>query len=329
MTTPNSTVVARTWSPIELGAGLRALVRTLAPDGRLQSGAARLVQAIQDHLGCAYTTDELAPISDATLAVNLIDPWLRQQLVRALVIGLLIDGVGTAADLARVERVAFVLGVNEPALVDAKLMIAGKRWRLRRHVLARMWVIDHIKARIAERGLLRTIIPLIYSTFFGRYKNRALAAQYAALRDLPEGSLGRSYIAYVDRNKFGLPGERGAVSDLIVRHDLAHVLGGYDTTSDEEVLVASFSAGHRVKDPFGLVMFVLFQFHLGVRMTPGAKAERGHFDPARVIAAIARGAATTIDLTGAWDYWKDLAVPIETLRARYGISPRMMLSRAA
>ncbi len=322
MTTQNSTVVPRTWSSFEVEAGLRALVRTLAPDRPLLPGATRVVQAIQDYFGCAYDTDALPPIGDAALAVSVTDPWQRQQLVRALVVGLLVDDVGTTADLARVEHVAFVLGVEEPALVDAKLMIAGKRWRLRRHVLARMWVVDHIKARIAERGFLRTMFPLIYSTFFGRYTNRALAAQYGALRELPEGSLGRGYLAYLARNNFPLPGERGAVSDLIVRHDLAHVLGGYDTTPDEEVLVASFSAGHRVKDPFGFVMFVLFQFHLGVRMTPGAKAERGHFDPARALAAITRGAAVTIDLTGPWDYWQDLAVPLETLRARYRIAPR-------
>ena len=318
MTSPNPSILRH----IELYAGLRALVRTLAPDRPLLPGAARVVRAIQDHLGLDLDPDTLPPIGDAALAVDLVDPWLRQQLVRALVIGLLIDDVGTPADLARVEHVAFVLGVDEPALIDAKLMIAGKRWRLRRHVVARMWAIDHIKARIAERGFLRTIIPLIYSTFFGRYTNRALAAKYAALRDMPEGSLGRGYIAYVDANKFGLPGERGAVTDIIVPHDLAHVLGGYDTTPQDEVLVASFSAGHRVKDPFAFVMFVLFQFHLGVRMTPGAKAERGHFDPALVIEAIARGAAMTIDLTGTWDYWPDLAMPIETLRARYGIAPR-------
>lgn len=320
MTSSSSTDNQQTWSPIQLEAGLRALVRTLAPDRPLLPGAARVVQAIQGYLGSSYRPDSLAPIGDAALAVDLTDPWLRQQLVRALVIGLLIDGVATPADLARVEHVAFVLGVEEPALVDAKLMIAGKRWRLRRHVLSRMWVIDHIKARIAERGFLRTIIPLIWSTFFGRYQNRALAAQYAALRELPAGSLGRGYIAYLEANGFGLPGERGAVSDIIVRHDLAHVLGGYGTSPGEEVLVASFSAGHRVKDPFAFVMFVLFQFHLGVRMTPGAEAERGCFDPTRVIAAIARGAAVTIDLTGNWDYWQDLALPLDTLRARYGIA---------
>jgi hypothetical protein len=315
----------------ELNAGMRALVRTLAPDGPLLPGAARVVDALQSHLGTHHDVAHLAPIDDASLVGQLVDPWLRQQLVRALIIGIVIDGVCTRADLARVERIAAILGVVEPALTDVKLLLAGKRWRLRRHLIARMWVIDHIKARIAERGVLRTIVPLIYSTFFRRYRNRELARRYAALRDLPDGSLGRAYIAYIDANKFGLPGERGAVSDIIVQHDLAHVLGDYSTAPAEEVLVASFSAGHRVEDPFAFIMFVMLQFHLGLRMTPGAKAERRHFDPARVLAAIARGAELNIDLTGRWNYWTDLAEPLETVRRKYNVPPRMprTVARAA
>jgi hypothetical protein len=308
---------------LELEAGMRALVRTLAPDGPLRPGAARVVDALQSHLGTHHDVVHLAPIDDASLVGQLVDPWLRHQLVRALIVGILIDGACTRADLARVEHIATLLGVGEPALIDVKLLLDGKRWRLRRHLVARFWVVDHVKARIAERGVLRTIVPLIYSTFFRRYRNQELARRYAALRDLPEDSLGRAYIAYIDANKFGLPGERGAVSDIIVQHDLAHVLGDYGTAPAEEVLVASFSAGHRIKDPFAFIMFVMLQFHLGLRMTPGARAERGYFDPARVLAAIARGAELNIDLTARWDYWPDLAEPLETVRREYNVPPRM------
>jgi ubiquinone biosynthesis protein Coq4 len=140
---------------------------------------------------------------------------------------------------------------------------------------------------------------------------------------LPHGTLGRGYIEYLETNRFPLPGERGAVSDIILPHDLAHVLGGYSTAPADEVLVASFSAGHRLADPFAMVMFVLFQFHLGLRVTPGAKAERGLFDPASVLDAIVRGSAVTFDLTSVrWDYWMDMPVSLDELRARFNIVPR-------
>jgi hypothetical protein len=182
-----------------------------------------------------------------------------------------------------------------------------------------MWVVEHVKARIAERGWWRTMWPLVYSTLFRRYRNPELAAKFARLRKLPRGTLGRELVEYLDANGFPLPGERGAVSDIIVQHDLAHLLAGYGTTPAEEVLVASFSAGNRAKDGFAFIVFVLLQFHLGVRMTPGAKAEVGYFDPARALAAVVRGAKVSVDLTAEWDYWRDLHQPIDTLRWMYAI----------
>ena len=165
-------------------------------------------------------------------------------------------------------------------------------------------------------------MPAVWATVFKRHRDPALAARFATLRELPAGTLGQGFLAYLAANGFGLPGERGSVSDIIVAHDLAHVLAGYGTTPDEEVQVACFSAGHRKKDPFAMVLFVLFQFHLGLQMTPGAKPERGHFVPSRVLAALVRGSRVNVDLTGAWDYWPNLGEDLDALRARFGVEPR-------
>jgi hypothetical protein len=317
------------WNPEQIEAGMRALVRTVAPEGPLAPDVARMVEAVQRHIGCRYNADALKPIKPHVLAHYLVDPWLRTQLVRAIVVGMFLDPGRSKAGVQRLEEVARALGVDEPAVGDLALFVAGKRWRLRRRLISRFWVMDHIKARIAQRGLLRTVIPLIYSTLFRRYRNPELAARFATLRKLPAGTLGREYVRYTDENGFGLPGERGSVTDIIVPHDLAHVLSGYGTTPAEEVLVASFSAGHRAKDGFAFIVFVLLQFHLGVRMTPGAKAETGYFDPAKVLAAIVRGAAVEVDFTAEWDYWRDLRQPVDTLRWLYGIAPREAMPAAA
>lgn len=71
-----------------------------------------------------------------------------------------------------------------------------------------------------------------------------------------------------------------------------------------------------------MVLFVLFQFHLGVQMTPGAKPEVGKFHPHRVVEAIARGATVTEDLTGPWSYWPLLSQPLDQVRERLGVTPR-------
>src|SRR5690349_3156037 len=180
-----------TWNPEQIEAGMRALVRTLSPDEPLGSETARLVDVVQRHLGCRYNVDALRPIDPRVLAAQMPDPWLREMLVRALVVGMFLDPRRTRTGLRRLQAIALALDVEEPAIGDLELYIAGKRWRLRRRVLARMWVVEHVKARIAERGWWRTMWPLIYSTVFRRYRNPALAAKFARLRKLPPGTLGR------------------------------------------------------------------------------------------------------------------------------------------
>ncbi len=71
------------------------------------------------------------------------------------------------------------------------------------------------------------------------------------------------------------------------------------------------------------MFFVLAQFHLGIRVTPGAQAEKGFFDAERVVAALKRGSEMSKDLSDYdWDYWKDLKRPVTELRAEWRVSPR-------
>ncbi len=157
----------------------------------------------------------------------------------------------------------------------------------------------------------------------GRLEDRALARRFETLRALPDGTLGREYIHYLETRGWPLPGERGAQSDIIVYHDMTHILADYGTDPGGEVETACFTAGHRRKEPFTFVLFVLLQFHIGVRMTPGAKAERGYFDVGRALVALERGAAMNIDLSADWDYWDVVDVSVDELRRRYNIPPRM------
>jgi hypothetical protein len=241
----------------------------------------------------------------------------------------MVDRAPTQAHVARIRAVAAALAVDEPGVDDLALFVAGHKLRLRRHLLARFWVVGRVRARIAERGFIRAVVPALVATFLRRYHDPALAARFRALRALPDGTLGRAFLAYLERNHFVLPGEPGAVSDIIVQHDLAHVLGGYDTTPAEEVLITGFSTGHRRNDPFAYLLFGIFQFHLGVRLTPGAAPEVGYFDPARVLEAIRRGAAMNVDLTGDWDYWPMMDQPLEAVRTQYGVAPRAALAAGA
>jgi ubiquinone biosynthesis protein Coq4 len=107
-----------------------------------------------------------------------------------------------------------------------------------------------------------------------------------------------------------------------VYHDFAHVLAGYDTNPEGEIQQGAFQAGNRREDGFLFLLFVLVQFHLGVKITPVAEPQRGLFDVPRIMRAVERGAACKVDLTDNWNFWDVVNVPLEQLRTQYGIAPQ-------
>ena len=78
---------------------------------------------------------------------------------------------------------------------------------------------------------------------------------------------------------------------------------------------------HQRRDPFTFVLFVLLQFHVGVRMTPIIKARTGFFDIEKAMIAIRRGAVMNVNLNDGWDYWPVMGEQVEELRKRYNILP--------
>ena len=79
------------------------------------------------------------------------------------------------------------------------------------------------------------------------------------------------------------------------------MLSGYGTDPEGEIQQAAFEAGFKRSDGFFFLLFGVLQFHLGVRVTPVAKAQRGLFDVKRVLRATERGAACKVDLGAGFD----------------------------
>jgi hypothetical protein len=153
----------------------------------------------------------------------------------------------------------------------------------------------------------------------GLVEQPELAARYRALGELAPGTLGRGYYDYAIRNHFPFPGERGGAPEMILPHDLAHVLAGYDTDPAGEMQVAAFTAGFRREQTATILLFALCQFDLGVKMVPQSAPEIGTLDPDRFFAAFVRGSKMTADLFGDWDFWPVIGERVDVLRVRYGI----------
>ncbi len=305
--------------------GLRALFAVAAIDGPPGREERSVLEAGRRLSGADCDLDALEPIAPEALAVAFPDDaHLRWQLTCALALMSMADRAPTPEESALVDRFARALRV-ENDMVDTVRKVAHDHLTLARlDIYRRFWGREHLLAKIRNEGwsgFLETVRALRR-----KEENPALTARYRALADLPEGTLGRGYHAFITANEFSFPGELGHGPEIIAQHDLAHVLGGYGASTPEEVCVGFFSAGFRREDPMTFVLLALFQLHLGVATMPGQPVDTGGLDMRMCLEALQRGAAMTVDLSGPWDYWAVIDRPVEELRARYGIPPRLQLA---
>lgn len=304
-------------SPEQTYWGLRAMKTVAMADGALDASEHHMLESIQRIFGSTHDLEQLAPITPAELAHAFPDPQLRRQLVQGLVIMTLIDGKAGSKETEHVEQFAQALEVDIPEVKNLRHVLKGEILQLRLDLVRRFWLrqkVTEVWNQDGIRGVSRFVRGMM-----GRYENKQLAARYQGLEHCPPGSLGRSLWEYWHMNGFALPGEKGGAPEQIVFHDCAHVLSGYGTAPEEEVQVACFSAGFQRREPWMFVFFVLLQFHVGIRMTPIAKARTGLFDPLKAMIAIRRGAGMNVDLNDGWDYWSVMNEQVEELRRRYNI----------
>lgn len=304
-------------SPEQVRVGLGALKTLARCDGVFEPAEREMMAAVQRVLGTDFDLDAIEELGPAEVARAITDPTIRHQIVCALVVVSLIDGEASEEEARLVDAFAYALGVEERAVHNLKQLVRDEGIALRVDLVRRFWPIDKLRERIREEGI-GAAFRFARATA-GRFEDQELARKFEAWRALPDGTLGREYVRFVDDNGWPLPGEKGAGSDIIVFHDMTHVLAGYGTDPSGEIETACFSAGYRRKDPFAFVLFALLQFHVGFRITPIAKSQTGLFDVERALTALARGGAMTVDLTDRWSYWDVADVPIDELRQRYGI----------
>ena len=125
---------------------------------------------------------------------------------------------------------------------------------------------------------------------------------------------------FIRKNGFSFPGEPHGPPEPIVRHDLNHVLGGYGTSAQEELKVAAFQAGTMRKESFSVLIFVLCQFHIGIRIAPITPAQKGQFQPEEFIVALERGQqARLCTFDDDWDPFSIMERPLDEVREEANI----------
>ncbi|MCB9753788.1 MAG: TerB family tellurite resistance protein [Myxococcales bacterium] len=313
-------------TPHQLRAGARALATIARVDGPLADSERAQLEAARDILGGAveppvqFDIDALEDITPAQLAAEIDDPQIRRQLLGGMIVMSFADSSIDRPEVALIAEYARAFELDDAAIHNLRRLAEGHLLRARLDILRRQWAPKKLREIAAKEG-----ISTYWKAALGllrRYDDPQVAARYRALGELPVGTLGRAYHQFVLDNEFSFPGERGSPPEVIVFHDMSHVLSGYGTTPEEEILVVSFSAGYSNYENYNWFMFALSQFQLGIPTAPGVPPTRGRMNPAALLRAIRRGAAMNQDLNEGWDYWDDVAKPIEDVRKRLNIPPR-------
>ena len=264
---------------------------------------------------------------------------LRLLCVRLAAVMAFVDGRVDDAKMTRVLVLARALGVHADFVTAVHELLVGEV----------AWVAaDQIRHNIATIPGVPYDQAHPYAAFLPYTDGRedpALAARYDALADLPDGSLGKAFYEHYTRNGFAFPGRPEAVVEAWATfHDTLHVLSGYSTSAQGEILVAAFTVGQlrHNSDPMeSHILPTILIYHLGIDINKGLNAgDRERMaadpdwamtyagtihlglDPRKLFVAWERGAAMAVDVYDpAWDFWEHVPRPLDELRAEYAIAP--------
>jgi hypothetical protein len=301
----------------ELSTAVRALKWVALAEGATGPAERQLFSVLAELHGASVNIDALEPIDPAQVARAIADPHHRKRLVQLALVTALTSSEVTPAKEARVAALAAALDIPERGLKVLHDLAQGSllltRFDVSRRLLPRF-----VGAAYVDEGLTgvhKLVAPLLKGG-----EDSEVAFRYKRLGLLPEGTLGRAFWEHCTARGFAFPGERGGIPERMVFHDFGHVLAGYDTDPQGEIQQGAFQAGFMRQDGFIFLLFVIVHFHHGVQITPAAEPQRGLFNVPKVMRAVARGAACKVDLSDHWTPWEVVELPLEEVRARYGIT---------
>src|SRR5579884_1295421 len=142
--------------PDEADLCLRAVRQVAARDGTVPPAARALMEAAKRSiLHIDADIDGLAQITPAELAARLHTPGLADQVVQAMIVGVLADGEPDPGCFARVESFAAALGVATPALHTVRLLCERHTLLCRLDWLRRSHIKDMLVDQYRHHGGLR------------------------------------------------------------------------------------------------------------------------------------------------------------------------------
>jgi hypothetical protein len=265
----------------------------------------------------ACDLDGLPDPSPTELAAALQSHDVRTHVVQFLVVMALVDGVIDKGKIPIVIDYAKALEVKEDAVRQLAELGRGNLAWVRADVQRQNLL--SITGQQLEASVDEWILP-----YRGDHADPKLAGRYRALGKLPSGTLGYTFFKFYQTNRFPFPGEPQGLNERFAsRHDTTHILSGYDTSPQGELLVSTFTAGMHPQEPMsGHILPVIMSWHMGIELVHLAGSSTGQLDPEKFWFAWERGSDVTTDVfADTWDLWAVAAQPLDNLRAAYHVPP--------
>ncbi len=314
----------------EAKAILGAMRRVATANGRQalsEPCAAGLGSAAQYvfNLGHAIRVEELPDISPVELASRLATREQAEAASRFLAVMPLVDGLLDNAKIDLFLQYADALKIRDDYVTELAEACRHLDWVLQdmtRQNIKSLWDEPWDGSDIME-----VLLPYRQRVDIG------LAFRYQALETLAPGTFGRAFWEIYKQNGYAFPWqEQGVKARFGTPHDSTHVLSGYDTSPQGEILVSTFTAGMHPKQPMeGHILSVILSWHLGIEINAFAKSARNQLHIEKFWVAWLRGSQMKIDLFARdWDFWKVIDEPVATVRNRYqvpGLDPRHAAGR--
>jgi hypothetical protein len=260
--------------------------------------------------------DALPDVAPDEVAATVTEPANREHCAAFLAVMATIDGVVDAARIAAASDYVTALGLDEPYLRDLTQLAQRKLADVRADIGRRN--VRSFTGRDVGDGI---------DAWIGIYRDHpdpALHARYAGLAQSPDGSFGRAFSDFYAVNGFEFAGvPTSANEEFTTPHDSAHVLSGYDTSLQGELLVSTFTAGMHPDDAVTAhILPVIISWHLGVALADFSGAGTGSLDPRKFWVAWTRGDQLTGDTLAAdWDFWAHVDTPLDAVRRSMSVPP--------
>ncbi|MGH9033777.1 MAG: hypothetical protein ACRDZV_16760, partial [Acidimicrobiia bacterium] len=225
--------------------------------------------------------------------------------------------IDVAVDDAKIEtvlRFSNALGLDEDYLRQLAALAHGKlKWLLADVQRQNLLSVTGRELDVSEDAW---ILP------YKAHADPALATRYETLGKLRTGTLGHTFFDFYRQYGFPFPGKTDGVNqEFATPHDSTHVLSGYDTSPQGELLVSTFTAGMHPEEPMsGHILPVIMTWHMGVELIKFTGKFTGGLEPEKFWVAWSRGSEVTTDTFARdWDFWHEVERPLEDLRAEYHV----------